>query len=94
MVRAVVANGGAARSGLENGPHHHFICERRSAVEDIHWFNVPFLHGGSRLGGGRCTVVTWYFAESANFVAKIRQERKEKLLGKTAGGIRCRLGTF
>lgn len=41
LVREVEADGGAARfeSGLR--PHHHFVCSRCGALEDVAWFEMP-----------------------------------------------------
>ena len=41
LVREVMSEGKAARFDANLRRHHHFICERCSAVEDISWFDLP-----------------------------------------------------
>jgi Fe2+ or Zn2+ uptake regulation protein len=41
LVREVAAEGRAARFDAKGAPHHHFICDRCGAVEDIAWYDVP-----------------------------------------------------
>jgi Fe2+ or Zn2+ uptake regulation protein len=50
LVREVISEGKAARFDASLHPHHHFICEQCGEVEDIAWFDLPFLPGGSLLG--------------------------------------------
>jgi len=49
LVREVISEGKAARFDASLHPHHHFVCERCGAVEDIAWFELPTLHK-KRLG--------------------------------------------
>ncbi len=41
LVREVAAEGRAGRFDLEGMRHHHFICDRCGAVEDVDWYDVP-----------------------------------------------------
>jgi len=41
LVREVTADSRAARFEAHLQKHHHFICDRCGAVEDIAWFEVP-----------------------------------------------------
>ena len=41
LVREVVSEGKAARFDMNFHRHHHFLCERCGAVEDIEWFDLP-----------------------------------------------------
>ena len=41
LVREVVSEGKAARFDVNFHRHHHFLCERCGAVEDIEWFDLP-----------------------------------------------------
>jgi Fur family peroxide stress response transcriptional regulator len=41
LVREVVSVGKAARFDVNFHRHHHFLCERCGAVEDIEWFDLP-----------------------------------------------------
>jgi Fur family transcriptional regulator, peroxide stress response regulator len=41
LVREVISEGKAARFDANLRPHHHLICERCGAVEDIPWFDLP-----------------------------------------------------
>src|SRR6478752_6637277 len=41
LVREVAVEGRAARFDAKGVPHHHFICDRCGAVEDIEWCKVP-----------------------------------------------------
>jgi Fe2+ or Zn2+ uptake regulation protein len=50
LVREVVSDGGAARFDANLHPHHHFICEKCGAVEDIPWFDLPPTAGLTALG--------------------------------------------
>jgi Fur family peroxide stress response transcriptional regulator len=50
LVREVVSQGKAARFDANLRRHHHFICERCHAVEDIAWFDLPLSAGRAALG--------------------------------------------
>jgi Fur family transcriptional regulator, peroxide stress response regulator len=41
LVREVAVEGRAARFDVRGKRHHHFICDRCGAVEDMEWFEVP-----------------------------------------------------
>lgn len=41
LVREVAVEGRAARFDAKGTPHHHFICDRCGAVEDLEWYDVP-----------------------------------------------------
>ena len=41
LVREVAVEGRSARFDVRGMRHHHFICDRCGAVEDMEWFNVP-----------------------------------------------------
>ena len=41
LVREVAVEGRAARFDAKGMRHHHFICDRCGAVEDIEWYGVP-----------------------------------------------------
>ena len=41
LVRQVAAEGRAARYDAKDQQHHHFICDRCGAVEDIDYYTVP-----------------------------------------------------
>lgn len=41
LVREVAVEGRAARFDAKGTPHHHFICDRCGAVEDLEWYEVP-----------------------------------------------------
>lgn len=41
LVREVAVEGRAGRFDLEGMRHHHFICDRCGAVEDMEWYDVP-----------------------------------------------------
>jgi Fur family peroxide stress response transcriptional regulator len=51
LVREVMSEGKAARFDANLRRHHHFICERCHAVEDISWFDLPASAGRAALGG-------------------------------------------
>ena len=51
LVREVMSEGKAARFDANLRRHHHFICERCGAVEDISWFDLPPSAGSAALGG-------------------------------------------
>ena len=51
LVREVMSEGKAARFDANLRRHHHFICERCSAVEDISWFDLPPSAGRAALAG-------------------------------------------
>ncbi len=50
LVREVVSDGKAARFDANLHRHHHFVCERCGAVEDIPWFDLPPSAGRAALG--------------------------------------------
>lgn len=41
LVREVALEGRAARFDAKGIRHHHFVCDRCGAVEDMEWFEVP-----------------------------------------------------
>jgi Fur family transcriptional regulator, peroxide stress response regulator len=41
LVREVLGEGKASRFDANLQPHHHFICEKCGAIEDIVWFDLP-----------------------------------------------------
>src|SRR6185437_5819338 len=43
LVREFKLDASAARYDAVLDPHHHFICDRCGAVEDLDWFDVPAL---------------------------------------------------
>ena len=51
LVREVTSQGKAARFDANLHRHHHFVCERCHAVEDISWFDLPPAAGRAALGG-------------------------------------------
>jgi Fur family peroxide stress response transcriptional regulator len=51
LVREVMSEGKAARFDANLRRHHHFICDRCGAVEDISWFDLPPWEGHAALGG-------------------------------------------
>jgi Fur family transcriptional regulator, peroxide stress response regulator len=51
LVREVRSAGKAARFDANLRRHHHFICERCHAVEDIAWFDLPPSAGRAALRG-------------------------------------------
>jgi Fur family peroxide stress response transcriptional regulator len=40
LVREVAVEGRAGRFDVEGMPHHHFICDRCGAMEDMEWYDV------------------------------------------------------
>lgn len=48
LVREVIADSRAARFEAAVEKHHHFICDKCGAVEDIGWFDVPRRSLGAR----------------------------------------------
>jgi Fur family peroxide stress response transcriptional regulator len=50
LVREVAASGGAGRFEAVLLRHHHFVCERCGALEDVAWFDLPPGAGGGVLG--------------------------------------------
>jgi len=40
LVRQVAAEGRAARYDAKDEQHHHFLCDRCGAVEDLPWYSV------------------------------------------------------
>lgn len=51
LVREVMSDGKAARFDANLHRHHHFVCERCGAVEDIPWFDLPTSAGRAALAG-------------------------------------------
>jgi Fe2+ or Zn2+ uptake regulation protein len=47
LVREVAVEGRAARFDAKVVRHHHFICDRCGAVEDMEWYDVPRPAAGS-----------------------------------------------
>ena len=47
LVREVAVEGRAARFDAKGMRHHHFICDRCGAVEDIEWYDIPKPASGS-----------------------------------------------
>ena len=43
LVREFTLDGKAARYDANLEKHHHFICDRCGAVEDVDWFDVPAI---------------------------------------------------
>jgi Fur family peroxide stress response transcriptional regulator len=41
LVREFTLDGNAARYDANLEPHHHFVCNRCGAVEDVEWFDIP-----------------------------------------------------
>jgi Fur family peroxide stress response transcriptional regulator len=41
LVREVAVEGRGARFDAKGLRHHHFICDRCGAVEDMEWYDVP-----------------------------------------------------
>jgi Fur family peroxide stress response transcriptional regulator len=41
LVREVAVEGRAGRFDVKGMRHHHFICDRCGAVEDMEWYDVP-----------------------------------------------------
>ncbi len=50
LVREVVSGGTAARYDASLHRHHHFLCEKCGAVEDIPWFELLSPAGAVSLG--------------------------------------------
>ncbi len=51
LVREVTSRDKAARYDANLHRHHHFICDKCGAVEDIAWFDLPDGASGAALGG-------------------------------------------
>jgi Fur family transcriptional regulator, peroxide stress response regulator len=47
LVREVAVEGRAARFDAKGMRHHHFICDRCGAVEDLEWYDLPMPGRGS-----------------------------------------------
>lgn len=45
LVREFTLDGKAARYDANLERHHHFVCDRCGAVEDLDWFEIPALAG-------------------------------------------------
>ena len=43
LVREFKLDASAARYDAFLHPHHHFVCDRCAAVEDLDWFEIPNL---------------------------------------------------
>jgi Fur family peroxide stress response transcriptional regulator len=43
LVRELSLEGKAARYDANLDPHHHFVCDRCGAVEDVDWSDIPDL---------------------------------------------------
>lgn len=59
LVREFTLDGKAARYDANLEKHHHFVCDRCGAVEDVDWFDIPAVPR-SRSGGRRirtCEIV-------------------------------------
>lgn len=41
LVRELASEGKAALFDAVIHPHHHFVCDRCGALEDIEWFEIP-----------------------------------------------------
>ena len=41
LVHEVAVEGRAARFDAKGMRHHHFVCDRCGAVEDVEWYDVP-----------------------------------------------------
>jgi Fur family peroxide stress response transcriptional regulator len=41
LVREFTLDGKAARYDANLEPHHHFVCDKCGAVEDVEWFDLP-----------------------------------------------------
>ena len=41
LVRELASEGKAALFDAVVHPHHHFVCDRCGALEDIEWFDIP-----------------------------------------------------
>jgi Fur family transcriptional regulator, peroxide stress response regulator len=41
LVREVAVEGRAGRFDVTGMRHHHFVCDRCGAVEDMEWYDVP-----------------------------------------------------
>ncbi len=41
LVREVAVEGRSARFDAKGMRHHHFVCDRCGAVEDVDWYEVP-----------------------------------------------------
>lgn len=52
LVREFTLDGKAARYDANLEQHHHFVCDRCGAVEDVDWFEIPAL-ARSRSGNRR-----------------------------------------
>jgi Fur family peroxide stress response transcriptional regulator len=45
LVREFTLDGKAARYDANLERHHHFVCDKCRAVEDVDWFEIPELKG-------------------------------------------------
>ena len=59
LVRELAGEGKAARFDASVHRHHHFICDRCGALEDVEWFDVPVRsgHAGLRRRVRTCEVI-------------------------------------
>jgi Fur family peroxide stress response transcriptional regulator len=51
LIRQVPGEGKAARFDANLHRHHHFMCDRCGAVEDIEWFDIPASSWAPAAGG-------------------------------------------
>jgi Fur family peroxide stress response transcriptional regulator len=59
LVREFTLDGKAARYDANLDRHHHFICDKCGAMEDVEWFDVPQLSGSASENRSiRCYEVT------------------------------------
>lgn len=56
LVREVASEGKAARYDASLHPHHHFLCERCGAIEDVPWFDLPRAAAQAALDGRQVRV--------------------------------------
>ena len=75
LVREVMSQGNAARFDANLHRHHHFICDRCHAVEDISWFDLPPSAGRAALGARD---VTGYEVVFRGACARCRDSRTER----------------
>lgn len=51
LVREMVSEGRASRFDASLRRHHHFVCEKCGAIEDLAWFDLAPAAGKAALGG-------------------------------------------
>ncbi len=49
LIREFTLDGKAARYDANLEQHHHFVCDRCGAVEDVEWFDVPAAQGAGNV---------------------------------------------